>query len=125
MRICVLEEDAVIEELLSAMIGLRHHQSTTCQTPLAFLEALQFSMRCSPKQKFELLIIGDHPHTSFSWRSVIEQVRTIIPDLPIVLISNISYHEVLSIEHQFRRLRILDEPFRLQDFYTTIEGFGL
>ncbi len=125
MRICVLEEDAVIEELLSAMLRLRHHQSTTCQTPLALLEALQLSMRCSTQQKFEVLIIGDHPHTSFSWRSVVEQARTVIHDLPIVLISNVSYREVLFIEHQFCKLRILDEPFRLQDFYTIVEGFSI
>ncbi len=124
MRICVLDEVTAVEDLLYATLELRHHQPTTYQTPLACLEALRLSKQCCCKKKFELLIIGDHPNTSFSWRHVVEQARTIIPNLPILLISNNGYYETLTIEHQLYPLKVLDEPFRLKDFYAVIDRFS-
>ncbi len=123
MRICVLDEVTEVEDLLCATLELRHHQPTTYQTPLACLEALRFSKQCCCKKKFDLLIIGDHPKTSFSWRDIVEQARTIIPDLPVLLISNNGYYETLTIEHQLTHLKVLDEPFRLKDFYTILDRF--
>jgi len=125
MRICVLDEVPVVEDLLCVTLELRHHQPTTYQTPFACLEALRLSKQCCCKKKFELLIIGDHPKTSFSWRHVVEQVRTIVPDLPILLISNNGYYQTLIIEGQLQHLKVLDEPFRLKDFYTLIDGFDV
>ena len=125
MRIYVLDEVTSVGDLLCATLRLRHHQPATYQTPFACLEALRLSMQCRCKQKFELLIIGDHPKTSFSWRLVVEQARTIIPDLPILLVSNNSYYETLIIEGQLQHLRVLDEPFRLKDFYAIIDEFDV
>ncbi len=125
MRICVLDEVAEVEDLLCATLQLRHHQPVTYQTPLACLEALRLSTQCCCKNTFELLIIGDHPKTSFSWRHVVEQARTIIPNVPILLISNAGYYETLTIEYQLTPLKVLDEPFRLKDFYTVIDGFTM
>ena len=124
MRICVLDEVAAVEDLLYATLELRHHQPATYQTPLACLEALRLSKQYCCKQKFELLIIGDHPKTSFSWRLVVEQARTIMPNLPVLLISNNGYYETLIIEHQLTHLKVLDEPFRLKDFYAVIDRFA-
>lgn len=76
------------------------------------------------KKTFELLIIGDHPKTSFSWRQVIEQVRKILPELPILLISNSGYYEMRSIENQLQHLKVLDESFRLKDFYAIVDRFA-
>ncbi len=120
----MLDEVAAVEDLLCATLELRHHQPTTYQTPLACLEALRLPKQCCCKQKFELLIIGDHPKTSFSWRHVVEQVRTILPNLPILLISNPGYYETLNIEHQLYPLKVLDEPFRLKEFYDIIDSFA-
>ena len=122
MRICVLDEVAEVEDLLCATLELRHHLPTTYHTPFACLEALRLSTHCC-KKPFQLLIIGDHPKTSFSWRRVVEQARSIIPNLPVLLISNAGYYETLTIERQLTSLKVLDEPFRLKDFYTIIDGF--
>jgi len=105
------------------MLELRHHQPVSYQTPFACLEALRLSTQCCYKKKFELLIIGDHPNASFSWRYVVEQARSIIPDLPILLISNDGYYEMLTLEHQLLHLKVLDEPFHLKDFYAIIDRF--
>ena len=125
MRICVLDEVTEVEDLLCATLKLRHHQPATYRTPFACLEALKLSMQYCCKKKFELLIIGDHPKTSFSWRQVVEQARTIIPDIPVLLISNNGYYETLIIEHQVQQLKILDEPFRLKDLYAIIDKFDV
>ncbi len=119
MRICVLEEVAVVKELLCVALELRHHQITTYQAPSMCLEYL--SMKCC----CELLIIGDHPQTGFSWREAVEQVRTLVPDLPVVLISNITYSENQTIEQQVQRIKVLDEPFHLKDFYAIIDEFEM
>ncbi len=119
----MLDEVTSVEDLLCVTLQLRRHQPATYKTPFACLEALRLSTRCRCKQKFELLIIGDHPQTSFSWRQVIEQARTIIPNIPVLLISNNGYYEILILEHQVQHLRVLDEPFRLKDFYSIIDMF--
>jgi DNA-binding NtrC family response regulator len=123
MRICVLDEVTVVEDLLCVTLQLRHHQPTTYRTPLMCLEALKLSEQCCSK-KIELLIIGDHPKTSFSWRQVVEQARIIKPELPVLLISNNAYYETLTIEQQLMRLKVLDEPFHLKDFYSIIDQFN-
>lgn len=125
MRICVLDEVAAMEDLLCVSLELRHHQPITYQTPFACLEALRHSTQCCCKKAFSLLIIGDHPDTSFSWRQVTEQVRNIVPDLPILLISNNGYYGTQIIEGQQQHLKVLDEPFRLKDFYAIIDRFAM
>ncbi len=111
----------MVEELLCAILELRHYDPFSCNTPTTCLQSLQLSLCCCSQQRFSLLIIGDHPQTSFSWRHVVEQVRTVAPDLPIVLISNTSYYETSSIEQQLHSIRVLGEPFRLNDLYTIID----
>ena len=123
MRICVLEEVKELEDLLCVTLELRKHKPTSYKSPLICIEVLKNSIQNRCKEKFDLLIIGDHPKTSFSWLQVVEQVRSIMPDLPILLISNNGYHETLIIERQLQRLKILDEPFRLNDLYAIVDGF--
>ncbi len=112
-----------MEDLLCATLTLRHHQPIFYQTPSMCLESLQLSKQGCCKKMFELLIIGDHPQTSFSWRYVAEQVRNIWPELPILLISNTGYYGSLVIEGQLPRVKVLDEPFRLKNLYTIIDKF--
>ena len=118
----MLDEVVVVADLLCITLELRHHQPVMYQTPFACLEALKCSTHCC-KSMFQLLIIGDHPKTSFSWRHVVEQTRSFIPDLPILLISNNGYYETLMLEQQLAPLKVLDEPFRLKDFYAIIDAF--
>ncbi len=124
MRICVLDEVAPMEDLLCATLELRHHRPVVYETPSTCLEALHLSKQNCCKNTFGFLIIGDHPKTSFSWRYVAEQARNILPELPILLISNTGYYETLAIEHQLQHVKVLDEPFRLKDFYAIVDGFA-
>lgn len=114
-----------MEDLLCATLTLRHHQPIFYQTPSLCLEALQLSKHGCCKKTLELLIIGDHPQTSFSWHCVVEQARQILPDLPILLISNNGHYGAWAIERQLTRIKVLDEPFRLKDFYAIIDSFAV
>ena len=109
-----------MEDLLCATLTLRHHQPIFYQTPSLCLEALRLSKQGCCKKFLELLIIGDHPQTSFSWRYVVEQARQMLPELPILLISNNGRYGAWLIEHQLPHIKVLDEPFRLKDFYAII-----
>ncbi len=45
--------------------------------------------------------------------------KGMLPDLPILLISNDDYYEQLFIERQVQNIKVLCEPFHLKDLYAT------
>ena len=118
MRIAVLEDNITIGQMLQQGLKLEGHSVVVSYRPTEFLAHILEPTTASTS--FDLLIVDFFFSEGISGAEVIQQVRKIFPDLPVILISAASAWEIEAAKSALPTVRVLRKPFSMASLLAMI-----
>jgi len=122
MKIGLLEDDPELCSMLKEMLETGGHIVS------AYLDGSEFLAAFHPEKPtifpppFDILLVDLILPGDIDGEQVINQVRLIHPDLPIVVISAVASSHLQAITKRYPGVKALQKPFRLRDLFAVIEG---
>ena len=119
MRIGIIEDDALISDLLRETLNRLGHTPTFYHDGWSFVEAFTNEQNMEPFDKIlvDVLLPG-----SISGHEVINYLRVNRPHIPLIVISAIDSEDLINIQRQFPGIKILHKPFHLYDLRIAIDA---
>ena len=125
MKIGLLENNPATQEWMAAALELLGHRVYIHTTGASLLEALS-PVSETTLLPYDLTIIDLNLPNGISGQEVVMRIRSTAPTerLPILLISDISEHEIAHVKARFPSIPILHKPFRLQALIRSIDQYA-
>jgi CheY-like chemotaxis protein len=113
--ILIVDDNEKILDILDKSLNAEGYKVFPFSSVLALTEWIQ-----NPPERFDLLIT-DYFLNESDGRIVIEQVRKILPAVPIILISGYPLNKLSFDSEYYRNVTFMQKPFSAQDIIETIE----
>ncbi|GAC1391855.1 MAG: hypothetical protein NVS4B11_16450 [Ktedonobacteraceae bacterium] len=117
----ILDDVEAIGEMLQDVLKVVEYDAYLFQTPSALLEAIKMAFETPLLTSFELVIIGKHRSTKFSWEQTIEQIRINYPQLHVLVFTTQDAGEIQSFITRFTNTLILEGPCSVEELYKQID----
>lgn len=116
MNIGLLEDDADTAEYLAIALDMAGHTVHTYADGSTFLQALFATLGQPAPLPYDLLLVDLTLAGTMSGQEVIEALQqdATTQQLPIIVISAMSWSILQDIQARYPRVRVLQKPFRLQ-----------
>jgi DNA-binding response OmpR family regulator len=121
MRIGILEDDPGICRMLHEMLETVGHQASTYNNGLDILAALMSEDPTALLPQFDVVLIDLFVPGEIAGIQVIHQVRTLYPDLHIVVISAASSQDLRTVQVRYPGVTVMQKPFKLRDLLAAIQ----
>jgi len=122
MKIGLLEDDPELCSMLKEMLETGGHIVSAYLDGSEFLAAFHLEKPTIFPPPFDILLVDLILPGDIDGEQVINQVRLIHPDLPIVVISAVASSHLQAITKRYPGVKALQKPFRLRDLFAVIEG---
>ena len=113
MRIGILEDEPGISTMLQEMLETSGYEVFTYNRGLDILAALM--------AEFDVLLIDLFIPGEIAGAQVIHQVKTLYPDLHIVVISAASLQDLQTVQRRYPGVKVLPKPFKMRALLAAIE----
>lgn len=119
MNISILEDNAVVCELLTTALSLHGHRVVTYTTAFAFLEAFAQAHT----MRSDVLLVDEMLPGGISGSAAVHQLQRLWPnDLPpIIFITGAGRLKIEQIEEAFPTMPVLTKPLHMKMLLQTIE----
>lgn len=116
MNIGLLEDDADTAEYLAIALDMAGHKVHTYADGSTFLQTLFATLGQPAPLPYDLLLVDLTLAGTMSGQEVIEALQqdATTQQLPIIVISAMSWSILQDIQARYPRVRVLQKPFRLQ-----------
>ncbi len=121
MRIGILEDDPGICAMLQEMLETSGYEVSTYNRGLDILAAIITEESTLLLPQFDVLLIDLFIPGEIAGAQVIHQVKTLYPDLHIVVVSAASLQDLQTVQIRYPGVRVLPKPFKLRDLLTAIQ----
>jgi len=121
MNIGIVDDVADIGEMLQIALELAgHHVSFYC-TSTTFLAAAIPEQAPKTPAPFDLLLIDLILPEVHSGTQVVQKVKRVYPDVPIIIITAATLDTIEAALQDMPGTRVLRKPFKLSDLFTVIQ----
>ena len=121
MNIGVLEDDPRICEILTEILERNHHLVSLYQQGWDILDAVFFEESPFHPQPFDILLVDLLLQGEISGIQVIAQMRQSFPNMPIVVISAVSSHDLENVQRMYPEVKIIQKPFSMDALLNALE----
>ena len=121
MRIGILEDEPGISTMLQEMLETSGYEVFTYNRGLDILAALMAEEATSLLPQFDVLLIDLFIPGEIAGAQVIHQVKTLYPDLHIVVISAASLQDLQTVQRRYPGVKVLPKPFKMRALLAAIE----
>ncbi len=121
MKIAVLDDNLIIGEMLRQALELARYCVVSYSSPSAFFTATSAEKAKPTSTPLDLMIIDLVLLEGSSGVEVIQQVRNIYSNLPIILISEESSWEIEATMKTLPSVKILRKPFKVATLLSMVK----
>ncbi len=120
MRVGILEDDPGICKMLQEMLETSGYEVFAYNRGLDILAAIIAEESNPLLPQFDTLLIDLFIPGEIAGTQVIHQVKTLYPDLHIVVISAASLQDLQTVEIRYPGVKVLPKPFKMRDLLAAI-----
>lgn len=121
VKIAVLDDNLAIGEMLQQGLGLAGHTIFVYSYPSQFFTALYAEQAKTLSAPFDAILVDLQLGEGFSGVEVTRQVRSVFPDLLLVLISAGASWEIEAVRKALPTLKVLRKPFKIATLLAWIQ----
>ena len=121
MKIGVLEDDPMICNVLTEILELDHHAVSIYRRGWDILDAIFFEESVINPLPFDVLLVDLLLEGEISGVQVIAQMHRSFPDLPVIVISAVSSHDLENVQRMYPHVQIIQKPFSVDGLRVALE----
>ncbi len=121
MNIGVLEDDPMICNVLTEILELDRHAVFVYQHGWDILDAIFFEESVVNPLPFDVLLVDLLLEGEISGVQVIAQMYRSFPDLPVIVISAVSSHDLENVQRMYSHVQIIQKPFTVDGLRVALE----
>jgi DNA-binding response OmpR family regulator len=125
MRICLLDDNPALCDMLQEALKLAGHHAHVYDKPMSLLATITQERFPSSSPGFDLLIIDLLLPGTISGLQIIRYMKRLYPDLPVILISAASRVQIEAALEEVPDVRAFRKPFKISDLLTAFQEAGI